>query len=104
MLLAGLARTAIKAGFSGLEWAVSVPGTVGGAVIGNAGAHGSDIAGNLAEADRRLSRPGPADAHRRANGVRLPQQPAQAAVGVGDSAAGGADGERSICSPATPPR
>jgi len=47
VLLAGLARTAIKAGFSGLEWAVSVPGTVGGAVIGNAGAHGSDIARNL---------------------------------------------------------
>ncbi len=46
--LAGLARTAIKAGWSGLEWAVSVPGTVGGAVIGNAGAHGGDIAGNLA--------------------------------------------------------
>ncbi len=56
VLLAGLARTAIKAGFSGLEWAVSVPGTVGGAVIGNAGAHGGDIAGNLAEASRRLSR------------------------------------------------
>ena len=50
VLLAGLARTAIKAGFSGLEWAVSVPGTVGGAVIGNAGAYGSDTAGNLAEA------------------------------------------------------
>jgi UDP-N-acetylmuramate dehydrogenase len=50
VLLAGLARTAIKAGFSGLEWAVSVPGTVGGAVIGNAGAHGSDIARNLVEA------------------------------------------------------
>jgi UDP-N-acetylmuramate dehydrogenase len=46
--LAGLARTAIKAGWSGLEWAVSVPGTVGGAVIGNAGAHGADIASNLA--------------------------------------------------------
>jgi UDP-N-acetylmuramate dehydrogenase len=50
VLLAGLARTAIRAGFSGLEWAVSVPGTVGGAVIGNAGAYGSDIAGNLVEA------------------------------------------------------
>jgi UDP-N-acetylmuramate dehydrogenase len=50
VLLAGLARTAIKAGFAGLEWAVSVPGTVGGAVIGNAGAYGSDIARNLAEA------------------------------------------------------
>jgi len=50
VLLAGLARTAIKAGFACLEWAVSVPGTVGGAVIGNAGAYGSDIAGNLVEA------------------------------------------------------
>jgi UDP-N-acetylmuramate dehydrogenase len=46
--LAGLARSGIKAGWSGLEWAVSVPGTVGGAVVGNAGAHGGDIAGNLA--------------------------------------------------------
>ncbi len=48
--LAGMARWAIKNGLSGLEWAVSVPGTVGGAVIGNAGAHGGDIAGNLAYA------------------------------------------------------
>ena len=56
VLLAGLARTAIKAGFSGLEWAVSVPGTVGGAVIGNAGAYGGDIARNLAEA--RVAYPG----------------------------------------------
>lgn len=46
--LAGLARWTIKQGWAGLEWAVSVPGTVGGAVIGNAGAHGGDIAGNLA--------------------------------------------------------
>jgi UDP-N-acetylmuramate dehydrogenase len=45
--LAGLARWAVKNGWTGLEWAVSVPGTVGGAVIGNAGAHGGDIAGNL---------------------------------------------------------
>jgi UDP-N-acetylmuramate dehydrogenase len=46
--LAGRARWIIKQGWSGLEWTVSVPGTVGGAVIGNAGAHGSDIARNLA--------------------------------------------------------
>jgi UDP-N-acetylmuramate dehydrogenase len=45
--LAGLARLAIKNGWTGLEWAVSIPGTVGGAVIGNAGAHGGDIAGSL---------------------------------------------------------
>lgn len=46
--LAGLARWTVKQGLAGLEWAVSVPGTVGGAVIGNAGAHGGDIAGVLA--------------------------------------------------------
>jgi UDP-N-acetylmuramate dehydrogenase len=45
--LAGLARWAIREGWSGLEWAVSVPGTVGGAVVGNAGAHGGQIADNL---------------------------------------------------------
>lgn len=46
--LAGLARWAIKNGWAGLEWAVSVPGTVAGAVVGNAGAHGGDMAGNVA--------------------------------------------------------
>jgi len=46
--LAGLARWTIRQGLTGLEWAVSVPGTVGGTVIGNAGAHGCDIAANLA--------------------------------------------------------
>ena len=30
-----------------MEWAAPVPGTVGGAVYGNAGAHGSDVASSL---------------------------------------------------------
>ncbi len=42
-----LARQAAAYGLSGLEWAGNIPGTVGGAVYGNAGAHGSDIAGSL---------------------------------------------------------
>lgn len=44
-----LARKCQSRGLSGLEWAASVPGTVGGAVVNNAGAHGSDIAANLIE-------------------------------------------------------
>jgi UDP-N-acetylmuramate dehydrogenase len=42
--LAGLARAAIQRKLAGLAWAVSIPGTVGGAVVGNAGAHGGCIA------------------------------------------------------------
>jgi UDP-N-acetylmuramate dehydrogenase len=45
--LAGFARESIKRGLAGLSWAVSIPGSVGGAIIGNAGAHGGDIASVL---------------------------------------------------------
>jgi len=45
-----LARKCQSRGLSGLEWLVSVPGTVGGAIVNNAGAHGGDINRNLCEA------------------------------------------------------
>ena len=46
-----LARQAASRGLSGLEWASGIPGTLGGAVINNAGAYGADIASNLLLAD-----------------------------------------------------
>jgi UDP-N-acetylmuramate dehydrogenase len=46
-----LARQAAQKGFAGLEWAAGVPGTLGGAVVGNAGAHGADIASRLRVAE-----------------------------------------------------
>ena len=42
-----LARKSAAAGLTGLEWAVGVPGSVGGAVRMNAGGHGSDTAERL---------------------------------------------------------
>ncbi|HUQ39927.1 MAG TPA: UDP-N-acetylmuramate dehydrogenase [Acidimicrobiales bacterium] len=43
-----LARRTAAAGLTGLEWAVGVPGSVGGAVRMNAGGHGSEIRETLA--------------------------------------------------------
>ncbi len=42
-----LARTTARLALTGLEWAVGVPGSVGGGIRMNAGGHGSDIAANL---------------------------------------------------------
>jgi len=42
-----LARRAARAGLSGLEWSVGIPGTVGGAVVMNAGAQGGCVADSL---------------------------------------------------------
>ncbi len=42
-----LARRTAAAGITGFEWAVGVPGSIGGAVRMNAGGHGSDMAASL---------------------------------------------------------
>jgi UDP-N-acetylmuramate dehydrogenase len=49
--LGGIARQAVLRGLGGLEWAASIPGTLGGAVYGNAGAHGADMTTNLLVAE-----------------------------------------------------
>jgi len=47
-LLSKLARQAARRGWGGLTWACGIPGTVGGAVVQNAGAHDKSMAGVLA--------------------------------------------------------
>ena len=42
-----VARKSVDAALTGFEWAVGVPGTIGGAVKMNAGGHGADMASSL---------------------------------------------------------
>ncbi len=51
VVLSNLANRCASKGLSGLEWGATVPGTIGGAVYGNAGAFGGDLAGNLVWAE-----------------------------------------------------
>lgn len=47
LALSKLVGGALAASLSGLEWAAGIPGTVGGAVYGNAGAYGREIKDNI---------------------------------------------------------
>ena len=46
-----LARRSAAAGLTGFEWAVGVPGSLGGGVRMNAGGHGADMAASLIRAE-----------------------------------------------------
>ena len=57
--LPSLARQSVASGLTGFEWAVGVPGSIGGAVRMNAGGHGGDMAAVVTEVnmfDLRTSR------------------------------------------------
>jgi UDP-N-acetylmuramate dehydrogenase len=51
VVFSNLANRCASRGLAGLEWAATVPGTIGGAVYGNAGAFGGDMTGNLISAE-----------------------------------------------------
>ena len=42
--MTGMAKTCARAGLAGFDWAISIPGSFGGAVWANAGAHGGEMA------------------------------------------------------------
>ncbi len=46
-----LAQATMQAGLTGFEWGVGIPGTIGGATRGNAGAMGSEMIDNVHEVD-----------------------------------------------------
>jgi UDP-N-acetylmuramate dehydrogenase len=43
--MTGLAKRCAREGLAGFDWAISIPGSFGGAVWANAGAHGGEMAG-----------------------------------------------------------
>ena len=49
VLLSQLVNESANKGLSGLEWAVGIPGTIGGAVNGNAGAYGRSVSESVDE-------------------------------------------------------
>jgi UDP-N-acetylmuramate dehydrogenase len=80
--MARAATESQQAGLSGLEFGLAVPGTVGGAVWANAGAHESDVAAVLESADVLL-----------ADGAEARLSPAELSLGYRDSRLKHAPGE-----------
>lgn len=59
VVLADLVQSAVTHGLTGIEFAAGIPGTVGGAVVGNAGAYGSCVGDILLDALVLLPGTGP---------------------------------------------
>ncbi len=81
-----LARRTAAAGLTGLEWAVGVPGSVGGGVRMNAGGHGSEISETLLAA-RLFDLTGTTAAP--SSGGRCRSRPWLSPLGGGSRAGGG---------------
>jgi UDP-N-acetylmuramate dehydrogenase len=87
LAMARAATETQKAGLTGLEFGLAIPGTVGGAVWANAGAHDSDVAAILETADVLLAdgneaRPSAEDLELRYRDSRLKHQPAEVVLGA----------------------
>jgi len=74
-LMTVVARKAAEAGLTGFEWAVTVPGTVGGAIFGNAGCFGGEMRDAIASVD----------AYRIADGARVTLSRDECRFGYRDS-------------------
>ena len=46
-MMGNLACTSVEHNLTGLEWAINIPGTVGGSIVGNAGAYNKEIFDSL---------------------------------------------------------
>ena len=51
LLSSSLARQSVEAGLTGFEWGIGLPGTIGGAVRGNAGCFGGETKDKLVSVD-----------------------------------------------------
>ncbi|MDP2856189.1 MAG: UDP-N-acetylmuramate dehydrogenase [bacterium] len=51
VLLSKLVAQSLKVGAAGLEWAIGIPGTVGGAIVGNSGAYRHSISESVKEVE-----------------------------------------------------
>mgnify|MGYP000473179612 CR=1 FL=1 len=51
--LSSVARWSSRLGWAGMEWAEGIPGTIGGAVCGNAGAYGGEMAEIIESVEER---------------------------------------------------
>lgn len=56
--MAALAKRCAREGLAGFDWAISIPGSFGGAIWANAGAHGGEMAHVVAEVDLYDARDG----------------------------------------------